>query len=39
MRGPPFGVKMMDRVLDQGVSPEVALRDAAREIDRELTKK
>jgi hypothetical protein len=29
---------MMDRVLNQGVPPEVALRDAAREIDRELSK-
>ncbi|MEX2244127.1 MAG: sugar ABC transporter substrate-binding protein [Fimbriimonadaceae bacterium] len=35
----PIGEKMMDRVLNQGVSPAVALRDAAREIDRELTKK
>jgi multiple sugar transport system substrate-binding protein len=34
----PIGEKMMDRVLNQGVSPAVALRDAAREIDRELTK-
>ncbi len=35
----PIGEKMMDRVLNQGVLPAVALRDAAREIDRELTKK
>lgn len=34
----PIGEKMMDRVLNQGVRPEVALRDAAREIDRELNK-
>jgi multiple sugar transport system substrate-binding protein len=34
----PIGEKMMDRVLNQGVSPAVALRDAAREIDRELNK-
>ena len=34
----PIGEKMMDRVLNQGVSPTVALRDAAREIDRELAK-
>jgi multiple sugar transport system substrate-binding protein len=34
----PIGEKMMDRVLNQGVPPKQALRDAAREIDRELTK-
>jgi multiple sugar transport system substrate-binding protein len=34
----PIGEKMMDRVLNQGVPPAAALRDAAREIDRELTK-
>jgi multiple sugar transport system substrate-binding protein len=34
----PIGEKMMDRVLNQGVSPAVALRDAAREIDREFAK-
>lgn len=34
----PIGEKMMDRVLNQGVAPAVALRDAALEIDRELGK-
>ena len=34
----PIGEKMMDRVLNQGVPPQQALRDAAREIDRELAK-
>ncbi|MCH8978339.1 MAG: sugar ABC transporter substrate-binding protein, partial [Armatimonadetes bacterium] len=34
----PIGEKMMDRVLRQGVPVEVALRDAAREIDEELNK-
>ncbi len=34
----PIGEKMMDRVLNQGVSPATALKDAAREIDRELAK-
>jgi multiple sugar transport system substrate-binding protein len=34
----PIGEKMMDRVLNQGVAPREALRDAAREIDREFAK-
>jgi multiple sugar transport system substrate-binding protein len=34
----PIGEKMMDRVLNQGVPPREALRDAAREIDREFAK-
>ena len=34
----PIGEKMMDRVLNQGVDVRTALRDAAREIDEELSK-
>ena len=34
----PIGEKMMDRVLRQGVPVKEALRDAAREIDEELSK-
>lgn len=34
----PIGEKMMDRVLNQSIPVKQALQDAAREIDRELTK-